>query len=204
MTVQQPPANVPACCVSSRGEPTRGRYEADISAESEQAETRARLSETDEHGRRADGAAAAPGQGAPTPDGLRRGSRERYGFPRTARLLKASDFARVLKAGRRLRAGPLTVHVARAGAHAARLGLVVGRRAGPAVARNRIKRSLREEFRQQRSLFPPGTDLVIVVTRDLTSVSAAALRQGIVAALRAAARQPVEGTRHGTGEPPAR
>lgn len=100
--------------------------------------------------------------------------------------------------------GPFTLHVAHAGAHAARLGLVIGRRSGAAVVRNRVKRSLREQFRQHRNLFPPGTDLVVVVTRDLTSATAAALHRAAAEALRAAARQPAGGTPHGTGEPPAR
>ncbi|MBI2080192.1 MAG: ribonuclease P protein component [candidate division NC10 bacterium] len=135
---------------------------------------------------------------------MRPGGREQRRFPRTARLLKASDYTRVLKAGRRVSTGPFTLHLARAGAHAARLGLVIGRRAGAAVVRNRVKRSLREQFRQHRNLFPPGTDLVVVVTRDLTSATAAALRRAAAEALRAAARQPAGGTPHGTSEPPAR
>lgn len=201
LTVRRVTANVTGCCASAGGQRWRGCDEADVPAEPEQAETHARLSEADEHRRRAQGAPAAAGQGAAAPDGLRAGGREQRCFPRTARLLKPSDYTRVLKAGRRLRAGPFVLHLAHAGAHAARLGLVIGRRAGAAVVRNRVKRSLREQFRQHRNLFPPGTDLVVVVTRDLTSATAAALRRAAAEALRAAARQPAGGAPHGTGEP---
>lgn len=204
LTLRQATANVTACCASGGGQLSRERHEADVPAEPEQAETDPRLSETDEHRRRAEGAPKAPGQGTPATGGLSRGTHERHRLQRTARLLKAGDFARVLKAGRRLRTGPFTLHIARAGTHGARLGLAVGRRAGAAVVRNRIKRSLREQFRQHRSLFPPGTDLVVVVTRDLTSAKAAALRRAVAEAFQAAAGQSAGGTPHGTGESAAR
>jgi len=86
-----------------------------------------------------------------------------------------------------------------------RLGVIVGRRAGAAVLRNRIKRSLREHFRRHRNTFPPGTDLVIVVTRDLGTVTGAALRRAVAEAFRAAAAgRPAGGTRRGACEPPPR
>jgi ribonuclease P protein component len=43
-----------------------------------------------------------------------------------------------------------------------RLGLVVGRRVGDAVRRNRIKRLCRECFRQWRDLVPAGVDLIVI------------------------------------------
>ena len=44
----------------------------------------------------------------------------------------------------------------------ARLGLVVGKRVGNACVRNRVKRRLREFFRLNRQIFPPGSDVVII------------------------------------------
>jgi len=43
-----------------------------------------------------------------------------------------------------------------------RLGIAVGRKAGNACARNRIKRRLREYFRLNREKMPPETDIVFV------------------------------------------
>lgn len=43
-----------------------------------------------------------------------------------------------------------------------RLGISVGKAYGSAVQRNRIKRLLREAFRQVRHKLPTGIDLVIV------------------------------------------
>lgn len=45
----------------------------------------------------------------------------------------------------------------------ARLGVVASRKVGPAVARNRAKRLVREAFRRNPSVFPEGLDVVIVV-----------------------------------------
>jgi len=47
-----------------------------------------------------------------------------------------------------------------------RLGLVVSRRVGGAVVRNRVKRVVREWFRRHRSLLPKGVDLVVIARSD--------------------------------------
>ena len=43
-----------------------------------------------------------------------------------------------------------------------RFGITVTRKIGNAVTRNRVKRVVREGFRQVADAFPPGLDLVIV------------------------------------------
>lgn len=43
-----------------------------------------------------------------------------------------------------------------------RLGLTVSRQVGNAVRRNRVKRLVREVFRQHRELFPEQADVVVV------------------------------------------
>ena len=82
-------------------------------------------------------------------------------FPRTARVRARSEFDRIFKDGRRGATPRLAVHW-----HAtdtpARLGLAVSRKVDPnAVGRNRIKRALREVFRQHRSGLAAG-DYVVV------------------------------------------
>jgi ribonuclease P protein component len=92
---------------------------------------------------------------------------------------------------RRIQSGGVRVHTRRFilmihptlvdGAHAAsapsRLGITVTKKVGNAVARNRIKRVLREVFRLERRLFPQGFDFVVVAKRGLDPVHLEDVRQ---------------------------
>ena len=81
------------------------------------------------------------------------------GLPRSARLARAEDFSRIKDVGTRARSGPLMVS-ATAG-NRRRLGVVVTRRVGTAVDRNRIRRIVREHFRTNRDRMPHGDCVVI-------------------------------------------
>ena len=48
-----------------------------------------------------------------------------------------------------------------------RLGLVVGRKAGGAVARNRVKRLIREFFRLNKERIPESSDLIVLAKEDI-------------------------------------
>jgi ribonuclease P protein component len=75
-------------------------------------------------------------------------SARRYTFPRSARLLRHSDFERVYKAGKRHFAAHITVfYLPRADGETLRVGFTVGKVLGGAVERNRMKRRLREAVR---------------------------------------------------------
>jgi ribonuclease P protein component len=86
-------------------------------------------------------------------------------FPRTARLLKHSDFDRVYKLGKRHFSPHMTIYFLRRAEHdapAARVGFTVGKVLGGAVDRNRMKRRLREAVRRRLSLFQQtAADVVI-------------------------------------------
>lgn len=75
--------------------------------------------------------------------------------------------------------GNLAVSGAPNGLAYSRLGLAIGRRVGPAVVRNRIKRLIREAFRLEQDALPRGLDLVVTV-RSAADASLAAYREALV------------------------
>ena len=80
-------------------------------------------------------------------------------FPKRVRLLRASEFERVFAARASASDGSMVVHGAANELGHPRLGLVVSRRMGSAVRRNRWKRLLREGFRVVQDQLP-ALDLV--------------------------------------------
>jgi ribonuclease P protein component len=125
-------------------------------------------------------------------------------FPRTARVRARAEYDRVFQDGRRTSEPLLALHWRRDAA-SARLGLAVSRKVDPrAVARNRIKRVLRAQFRQLRAGLPPG-DYVLVARPGASRVDAIALRAAFTALLRRAGALPASdaaGTMPGTPSSP--
>jgi ribonuclease P protein component len=93
-----------------------------------------------------------------------------HGFPRAARLLKADQFRRVFQRARRVQDRSFTILARSNGGQPARLGLAISRKQlRRAVDRNRIKRLVRESFRQRRTSLQ-GLDLVVMARRDAASL----------------------------------
>lgn len=90
-------------------------------------------------------------------------SSDRRDFGRRWRLAGRRRFAEIHAAKVRREAGPLLVYGLPNRVDHLRIGLSVGRRVGNAVARQRIKRRLREAFRHHRGDWPSGYDLLVVV-----------------------------------------
>lgn len=80
------------------------------------------------------------------------------------RLRRAGEFTHVLRRGKRFPVGELVLMASRTSAapDARRLGLTMSKRVGNAVARNHVKRRVREWFRARRGQVPAGTDLVVI------------------------------------------
>ena len=92
-------------------------------------------------------------------------------FDKQRRLLKASDFNRVFKQGRRVSVPEFTlayrIRVDKSGkAFPPRLGLSVSRKVGNAVVRNLLKRRLREIFRLNQVELVPGSELVVIPRKE--------------------------------------
>jgi ribonuclease P protein component len=82
-------------------------------------------------------------------------------FPKSLRLLRRAEFRQVYEEGRR-RSNSLCTMFFRPNQRAeTRLGITTPSRLGKAVTRNRIKRRLRELFRQEYSELPKGVDIVL-------------------------------------------
>ncbi|TWT78092.1 Ribonuclease P protein component [Posidoniimonas polymericola] len=79
----------------------------------------------------------------------------RLTFPKESRLLKSSDFDAVFAARQSVADQTLVLYGLANADGRPRLGLVVSRKVGNAVARNRWKRTLREAFRQSQHELPP-------------------------------------------------
>jgi len=80
------------------------------------------------------------------------------------RLSGKPAFDRIYAAKTRHSDGPLLIYSLPNEACCARLGLAVSRRVGTAVARNRIKRLLREAFRHVQHDWPQGPRYDVVIS----------------------------------------
>jgi ribonuclease P protein component len=107
-----------------------------------------------------------------------REARQRFRFPRSARLTRASEFRLVKQDGKSFTGKYLVLAVFRPPDEPlVRAGLVTSRRVGPAVVRNRVRRRLREIYRLNRSRICPGWWLVIIARVSASSASLAQLQQ---------------------------
>ncbi|MGH8462135.1 MAG: ribonuclease P protein component [Stenotrophobium sp.] len=98
-------------------------------------------------------------------------------FPRRARLLKPDEFKVVFEQGNREQTPLFTLVVSNSQQSHARLGLAVAKKSIPlAVSRNRVKRHIRDSFRQNQHRLPP-VDLVFLTRPAAAKATAASIRQ---------------------------
>ncbi|MFQ5839158.1 MAG: ribonuclease P protein component [Candidatus Methylomirabilales bacterium] len=97
-------------------------------------------------------------------------------FTKKARLCETGEYRTALTCGRRVDGRGLSLVTYHRRLPGRRLGLAIGRPAGQAVARNRIKRRLREFFRRHAAGIVDGVDLIVMVHRDLSRLSGVQFR----------------------------
>lgn len=95
---------------------------------------------------------------------------------RRFRLRDSRDFDRLKREGRTFSNRGLALSVMPNGLDCNRYGFVAGKRLGNAVARNRVKRRLREAVRELHPRLKPGWDMVFVARTALVGESFAAIR----------------------------
>ena len=95
-----------------------------------------------------------------------------YSYTKLERLTKRPEFQKVLAEGEKKRIGRLcTVFSLPNGLNRKRLGIIASKKVGNAVARNRVKRSIRETFRQIKHRMTPAVDIVVISGKEMVAES---------------------------------
>jgi len=104
---------------------------------------------------------------------------DRLRFPKTARLTRAPEFAKLKKEGTSFHGKYMVLSVLECGApgEVARVGIITSRRVGCAVERNRVRRRLREIFRHARSRISSRFWLVLVARQHAAGASYAQIEK---------------------------
>ena len=102
-----------------------------------------------------------------------------HGLPRAARLLKAGDFAALRRSSQRVSGRHFVAEVGVNAQPMCRLGQAVSKRVSKrAVMRNRIKRVVRESYRQHRGGLP-AVDILLVARSSAAQQDNASLREDL-------------------------
>ncbi|MBW8001303.1 MAG: ribonuclease P protein component [Planctomycetes bacterium] len=89
---------------------------------------------------------------------------KRFAFPKAKRLVKNQQFKAVLDHNIRVSNDLLVLYIAENQRQYQRLGISIGKSAGNAVVRNRLKRLLREAFRLNQDQIPNGYDYLLMMS----------------------------------------
>lgn len=139
---------------TERGSPVD---EANVSAQCPPQEKDPRLPQSDGDQGGPQGAQAAAREGAQTADGLA------GRLPRRQRLTGGAEFQALFRNGHRIDRPLMVVLWRQTGSDKARrAGFTVSRQVRGAVSRNRVKRRLREAYRETREAAPPRLSLVLI------------------------------------------
>ena len=184
-------STTPAGQSAGQTPPLRGTNETNVSTEQQTTETHARVPRPHGHPRRPSGAETPARQGAETPDRQNSSEATRLTrpvggqrFPKAKRIRKRGEFLKLQQVGRR-RAGTRFVVVtvpSRGGV--SRLGITASRRVGGAVVRNRVKRLVREFFRQHHDRIQPPRDVLVIARPQAAGAEYAEVKQELSTALR--------------------
>ncbi|HWP42078.1 MAG TPA: ribonuclease P protein component [Blastocatellia bacterium] len=104
-------------------------------------------------------------------------------FTKADRILKRDEFQQVYQKGRKIHGRYFTAFVLPTGEPRSRIGITATRKIGKSVERNRARRLLREVFRKNKWLVPPGVDIVINVKGPLVEAGFSELEDDFISFL---------------------
>ncbi|MFO8163530.1 MAG: ribonuclease P protein component [Thermodesulfobacteriota bacterium] len=88
-----------------------------------------------------------------------------FSFKKEERILKKGEFISLKLQGKKYYTKNFAIIINDNGRDITRLGIIVSKRVGNSVKRNRIKRLIRESFRLNKKKIPKGYDVIIIVLR---------------------------------------
>lgn len=104
---------------------------------------------------------------------------QRYKFPKTEHLTKRWEFLRVYAGNEKYIGESVVLHVLR-NQPDRKAGILVSKKTGIAVKRNRIKRLIREAYRLNKNLLQPDIHLVITAKPDIKELKYKAIEEDIL------------------------
>jgi ribonuclease P protein component len=104
---------------------------------------------------------------------------DRFPHPRSNRLLKRREFDQVFKLGSKQVGRHFVCYTVRREEPGNKLGMVVSRKVGKAVTRNRVKRYIRECFRLHQGRFEMAVELVVVARAEAAKLDSAACERSL-------------------------
>ena len=94
----------------------------------------------------------------------------RFLFTKADRILKRSDFLRLLKTGKSVHNRYFMISYCPGRYNRSRLGVTVSKRVGNAATRNRVKRYAREHFRLNKHDLAGRWDINVIARRDAAEI----------------------------------
>ena len=96
---------------------------------------------------------------------------ENFSFKKTERLAKRPQFEKVMAEGKKKRVERLCIIFSLPNElDRRRLGIIASKKIGNAVARNLVKRRIREIFRHIKHRMEPALDIVVISGKDMAKL----------------------------------
>lgn len=93
-----------------------------------------------------------------------------HSFPKSERLLKRADFLKLSRFGKKIQTRFFIAAVMESQTATNRLGITVSKKVGKAAERNRIKRIIREYYRQRTTLRGGNRDINIIARKTASDL----------------------------------